>query len=44
MRLFHPAEVDGLEARFMDGLGWDGQSPPQERRPPGIVGVDVLIA
>ena len=44
MRLFQPAEVAGLEARFMDGLGWDGLSAPSERRPPGKIGVDVSIA
>ncbi|EAQ27739.1 hypothetical protein NAP1_09102 [Erythrobacter sp. NAP1] len=44
MRLFHPAELAGIEARFMDGLGWDGVSEPSERRERGVIGQDVLIA
>ncbi|AWW75479.1 aldehyde-activating protein [Erythrobacter sp. KY5] len=44
MRLFNPSEVAGIEARFMDGLGWDGVSEIRERRERGVIGQDVLIA
>ncbi|MBD2841159.1 GFA family protein [Erythrobacter rubeus] len=44
MRLFHPDDLVGMEARFMDGLGWDGVAAPQQRRSPGTIGEDVLVA
>ncbi|WP_255478515.1 hypothetical protein [Erythrobacter sp. THAF29] len=44
MRLFDPTETEGIEARFMDGVGWDGVSETTEKRPRGTIGVDVLIA
>ncbi|MBV7266454.1 GFA family protein [Erythrobacter ani] len=44
MRLFQPEDLTGIEARFMDGIGWDGRSSPRERRPSGIIGKDVVIA
>lgn len=43
MRLFDPAELSGIEARFLDGRNWDGSAPAQHRRPVGKLGVDAFL-
>jgi hypothetical protein len=37
MRLFEPAELDGIEARFSDGRNWEGDRKPPDRHPPIVV-------
>lgn len=43
MKLFSPMELEGIEARFPDGRGWDCESKPQLRRAHGILGKDAFI-
>ncbi|MHA7819677.1 MAG: GFA family protein [Erythrobacter sp.] len=43
MRLFPPSEVAGMQARFMDGVAWDGESEPSLRRPDGTLGEDAFV-
>ena len=43
MRLFSPAELEGIEARFQDGRNWDCKGPAELRRPHGTIGKDALI-
>lgn len=43
IRLFAPAELAGIEARFPDGRHWEGDGPPGTRRPPGTLGKDAFI-
>ena len=43
MRIFAPSELDGIEARTLDGRNWDGEKPAEHRRPVGILGQDVFV-
>jgi len=43
MRIFEPSELDGIEARFMDGRNWDGETTPGHRRAPGRLGEDAFL-
>lgn len=43
MRIFTPDQVAGIEARMLDGRGWDQKAEPAHRRPPGILGQDVFL-
>ncbi|MEM1052694.1 MAG: aldehyde-activating protein [Pseudomonadota bacterium] len=43
MRIFEPAEVAGIEARFLDGRNWTGETEPRHRRPIGKLGVDAFL-
>ncbi|WP_456152420.1 GFA family protein [Parerythrobacter jejuensis] len=43
MRIFSPPELDGIEARTIDGHNWFGETTPAERRSPGRLGEDVFI-
>ena len=43
IRIFDPAELEGVEVRTIDGLHWDGSAPPQHRRPPGAFGRDIFL-
>ncbi|MDJ0978623.1 MAG: aldehyde-activating protein [Erythrobacter sp.] len=42
-RIFEPAELYGVEARFPDGRNWFGETAPGDRRPPGKLGVDAFL-
>ena len=42
-RIFEPAQMEGIEARFLDGRNWDGSSPARHRRPVGKLGVDAFL-
>lgn len=42
-RIFEPAELHGVEARFPDGRNWFGDADPQVRRPAGKLGVDAFL-
>jgi len=43
MRIFEPAELKGIEARFLDGRNWVNTRKPGHRRPTGVLGEDVFI-
>ena len=43
MRIFEPAKLNGVEARFPDGRNWTGDTEPQHRRPHGKLGVDAFL-
>ena len=43
MRIFDPAELAGIEARFPDGRNWSGETTPATRRAPGRLGEDVFL-
>lgn len=43
MRIFDPADLRGIEARFPDGRNWFGKSEPVHRRRHGKLGVDAFL-
>ncbi|MEM9501038.1 MAG: GFA family protein [Pseudomonadota bacterium] len=43
MRIFEPSDLDGIEARTLDGRNWNGETEPAHRRPPGELGHDVFL-
>ncbi len=43
MRIFDPAELNGIEARTLDGSNWSGETDPVHRRPPGQLGSEVFL-
>ncbi|MEM7690300.1 MAG: aldehyde-activating protein [Pseudomonadota bacterium] len=43
VRIFEPAQLNGIEARFLDGRNWFGGAPPAHRRPSGKLGVDAFL-
>ncbi|WP_298308410.1 aldehyde-activating protein [uncultured Erythrobacter sp.] len=43
VRIFEPAELGGVEARFPDGRNWFGETTPEQRRPTGKLGVDAFL-
>ncbi|MEP0391705.1 MAG: aldehyde-activating protein [Erythrobacter sp.] len=43
VRIFEPAELDGIEARFLDGRNWFGKTEAKHRRAPGKLGVDAFL-
>jgi len=43
MRIFEPIELDGIEARTLDGRNWFGETDARHRRPPGQLGSDVFL-
>lgn len=43
VRIFEPIELNGVEARTIDGRNWHGDTPPEHRRPVGILGKDVFL-
>ncbi len=43
MRIFDPAELNGIEARTLDGRNWSGKHPAKHRRPPGKLGQEVFL-
>lgn len=43
MRIFEPSELNGVEARTLDGRNWFGESAAAHRRPPGQLGSDVFL-
>lgn len=43
MRIFEPAELEGVEARFPDGRNWFGDTTPAQRRPSGKLGLDAFL-
>jgi len=43
MRIFEPSELDGIEARTLDGRNWFGESNPVHRRAPGRLGSEVFL-
>ncbi len=43
MRIFDPAELNGIEARTLDGSNWFGETDPTHRRPPGQLGGEVFL-
>lgn len=43
MRIFDPAGLKGIEARFPDGRNWFGETDPAQRRSPCKLGVDAFL-
>ncbi len=43
VHIFEPEELEGTEARFLDGRNWFGKTPPAHRRPVGKLGVDTFL-
>ncbi len=43
MRLFEPNELEGIEARTLDGRNWFGETEPKHRRPVGKIGHEVFL-
>ncbi len=43
MRLFEPKELEGIEARTLDGHNWFGETEPAHRRPIGKIGHEVFL-
>ena len=43
VRIFEPEALAGTQARFPDGRNWFGETEPEQRRPPGNLGVDVFL-
>ncbi|MEM7664946.1 MAG: aldehyde-activating protein [Pseudomonadota bacterium] len=43
MRIFEPSDLDGIEARTLDGRNWFGKTAAAHRRPPGHLGQDVFL-
>ena len=33
IRIFDPADCEGIEARFLDGRNWQGDTEPEYRKP-----------
>nr|WP_298897760.1 GFA family protein [uncultured Altererythrobacter sp.] len=43
MRIFEPKELNGVEARTLDGRNWFGDGEANHRRPVGKLGEDVFL-
>ncbi|WP_298468263.1 GFA family protein [uncultured Erythrobacter sp.] len=43
MRIFEPSELNGIEARTLDGRNWTGKTEAAHRRAPGQLGTDVFL-
>lgn len=43
MRIFDPKELQGVEARTLDGRNWFGDGEARHRRPVGHLGNDVFL-
>ncbi len=43
MRVFEPNQLDGIEARTIDGRNWFGDGEASHRRPIGHLGDDVFL-
>ncbi|MEL6542432.1 MAG: aldehyde-activating protein [Pseudomonadota bacterium] len=43
VRIFEPAELNGVEARFLDGRNWTGDTAPAHRRSTGKLGLDAFL-
>ena len=43
IRLFEPSDLEGIEARILDGRNWTGATPAEHRAPIGTIGENVFI-